>query len=146
MKHLSTKVLRHSRSLLTMASLASALGVSTMSAAQDLSDQQDFATQGEVVEVAIGAGQFLPNKVTVHVGDTIRWTNKTAVAHTVTADPSLERRAGDVILPEGALPFHSGSLVSGAVFTQVLNVPGAYQYVCIPHELHGMIAQIEVLP
>ncbi len=146
MKRLGTKVLRHSRSLLAVASLASALGISTMSAAQDLSDRQDLATQNEIVEVAIGAGQFLPNKITVHVGDTIRWTNRTAVTHTVTADPSLERRAGDIILPEGGVPFHSGALVPGAVFTQVLNVPGAYQYVCVPHELHGMIAQIEVLP
>lgn len=92
------------------------------------------------------ARTFVPAKVVIHVGQTVRWENPSYLVHTVTADPADAARPGDVKLPEGARPFRSGSLEPGAVFEHTFVVPGLYQYVCQPHELQGMIGQVVVLP
>jgi len=99
------------------------------------------------VKVSItSAMTFSPDKVQVRVGDTVEFVNESRIPHTVTADPSLAKDPANVILPEGAAPFHSGRLNAGKSFSHQFTVGGLYQYICLPHEGMGMRAQVEVLP
>jgi plastocyanin len=99
------------------------------------------------VKVSItSAMTFSPDKVQVRVGDTVEFVNESRIPHTVTADPSLAKDPANVILPEGAAPFHSGRIAPGKNFIHQFTVGGLYQYICLPHEGMGMRAQVEVLP
>lgn len=88
--------------------------------------------------------RFLPDTVRVRVGDAVRWENGSDVIHTVTADPDRAARADNVSLPEGVAPFDSGDIVPGGVYVRVFRVPGTYAYVCVPHELAGMVGVVIV--
>lgn len=88
--------------------------------------------------------KFTPAKVTVKVGDTVRWRNVSALVHTVTDDPDRVAKDKDYALPEGAEPFNSGKLKPKATYEHTFNVPGTYRYFCIPHEGAGMIAEVIV--
>lgn len=82
--------------------------------------------------------------VRVRVGETVRWTNPSAVAHTVTADASKAANAANVRLPDGAEPFDSGSVPAGGQFDHTFTVSGRYDYVCLPHEGAGMVGTVIV--
>jgi plastocyanin len=98
-------------------------------------------------EVTVGMTnelRYVPEEVTVMVGQTVVWTNTSTLVHTVTADPALARERREVHLPEGAQPFDSGQIAPGATFRHTFDVPGLYVYFCIPHELEDMIGRINV--
>lgn len=139
---------KHMKRLLTATVLVALLGTTAESFAQSDEMDENFAEihQPETLAVQIQSGKFSEKKLTVHVGDTVVWTNTTTIKHTVTADVAFAKNAADVVLPAGAEPFHSGLLIPGQTFSHTFAVAGIYQYVCVPHELHGMIAQVEVLP
>ncbi len=103
-----------------------------------------MAVNAETVRVSITGIKFLPNVIQVRAGDTVEFTNDSNFTHTVTADPKLAKNAANIILPAGATPFHSGPLAPGVNFSRTFTVPGLYQYVCLPHEKHGMFGQVEV--
>jgi amicyanin len=63
--------------------------------------------------------QFEPTPITVMTGETVTWTNKDAVAHTVTST--------------GAKQFDSGNLQAGKSFSFTFDTPGTYQYTCTLH-------------
>lgn len=102
--------------------------------------------------VAMTAGQtFDPEELTVTAGQTVTWTNESSESHTVTASEDG--------LPEGASYFASGGassedaarddledglLSEGETFELTFDEPGAYRYVCIPHEEQGMVGTIVV--
>jgi plastocyanin len=88
--------------------------------------------------------QFEPSQVSVRVGAPVRWRNNSAVAHTVTADPSRVQTADHVQLPAGVEPFESESVPPGQVFTRQFTVAGEYRYVCRIHEGSGMVGIITV--
>jgi plastocyanin len=88
--------------------------------------------------------RYVPEEVTVMVGQTVVWTNTSTLVHTVTADPLLAQRRRDVVLPEGAPPFNSGQIAPGETFRHTFDLPGLYVYFCIPHELEDMIGRINV--
>lgn len=69
-------------------------------------------------EVWIKGMAFGPSSITVSAGTTITWTNKDAVAHTVTSDNGL---------------FDSGNLTANSTFSRQFNTPGTYPYHCTPH-------------
>lgn len=103
------------------------------------------AARAEVVRVEIRDGmKFVPEVTRVNPGDTIEFVNVSRLPHTVTADPALVKDPGNVVLPEGAAPFHSGRIEPGARFEHKFDEPGSYQYVCLPHEAHGMKGRVEV--
>lgn len=90
--------------------------------------------------------RFTPDTIVVRAGDTVLWRNTSDVAHTVTADPGRASDPGNVRLPQGASPFHSGMLQPGNQFRHTFSVPGEYVYFCVPHEQMGMIGRIIVEP
>ncbi len=84
---------------------------------------QTAAGSTTAVDVAIvDCGEmwrFDPPHVEIPLGATVTWTNRTAVAHTVTGE---------------ALTFaDSGLLDPGDSFSQTFTEPGTYSYVCGPH-------------
>ena len=90
--------------------------------------------------------KFGPDEVRIHVGDTVEWRNASIETHTVTDDVSVAKNATDADLPAGAQPFDSGPLRPGQVYRHTFSVAGRYRYFCRPHETHGMVATVDVIP
>lgn len=78
---------------------------------------------------------FVPETVTIRVGDTVEWRNTGKIVHWVTIGPPI---------PKGAQPFDSGPMPPGAVYRHPFTVAGHYNYVCVPHAGTGMIGVVEV--
>lgn len=78
--------------------------------------------------------KFTPDTVRIETGETVKWGNTSLLAHSVTGDPSQSTVEGSAELPDGANPFDSGMLDPKQTFEHTFEVPGTYQYFCIPHE------------
>lgn len=107
------------------------------------------ATDAEAAAVVVEMNdelQFDPKKVTIAAGQTVLWKGVGSFAHTVTADPDKPTNPENVRLPEGASVFDSGRIQPGETFSYTFEAPGSYRYFCIPHELAGMIGEVEVNP
>ncbi|WP_181685854.1 plastocyanin/azurin family copper-binding protein [Halorhabdus salina] len=105
-------------------------------------------------DIGMSDSRFLPKEYRVDPGTTVVWKNTSARAHTVTAY--------DASVPDGAAYFASGeydneeaaredwfesgggAIYSGGTYTHTFEEPGAYPYVCIPHEADGMAGTIVV--
>jgi uncharacterized repeat protein (TIGR01451 family) len=61
---------------------------------------------------------YQPPTITIHVGDTVIWTNAGSLQHSVTADDSS---------------FDSGLFGTGATWRMTFNTAGSYSYHCAPH-------------
>lgn len=83
------------------------------------------AARAETVAVTIKGMTFTPATVTVHVGDTIVWTNEDFVAHTATA----RDKAWDVLIAAGK----TGSLT--------VTTPGTVAYYCRFHPM--MVGEVD---
>ena len=88
--------------------------------------------------------KFEPASITVAKGTSVTWTNTSQTAHTVTDDPAKASNKADAALPAGAQPWDSGNLNPGQTFSHTFDVPGTYQYFCIPHAMAGMTGTIVV--
>ena len=109
-------------------------------------------SSGDGNTVAMQSGQrFEPKVLTVDAGETVTFINESEDAHTVTAYENE--------IPEAASYFSSGGfanenearddlagglLSAGEKFDVRFEMPGTYQYFCIPHEDSGMIGRIVV--
>ena len=113
---------------------------------------QPFAgNPGRAVEIrmrsdALGSRVwFDPVGLRIAPGTTVRWVLESNVHSTTayhTANGSWASR-----IPAGAEPWDSGILTEpGQVFERRLDVPGVYDYHCIPHEMAGMVGRIVVIP
>jgi len=105
-------------------------------------------------DIGMSSMAFEPETIEVPVGTEVVWRNTNSRAHTVTAYESA--------LPEGADFFAtggfesedaareawrddgSGNIYGGETFSYTVEVPGTYDYFCIPHESGGMVGRIEV--
>lgn len=96
-----------------------------------------------VVEMS-GQMRFVPDTLTIKVGETVTWITRGAIPHTTTADPAKAREPAYVRLPEGAEPWDSGLLTSGESWSRTFDVPGEYAYFCLPHQSAGMLATLTV--
>ncbi|WP_101296480.1 cupredoxin domain-containing protein [Halegenticoccus soli] len=105
-------------------------------------------------DVGMRAVAFDPSEYTVSVGDEVVWTNTSSRAHTVTAyENSIPEGAdyfasggydGEAAAREAWREDMGGALTSGQSYRHTFDVPGRYDYVCIPHEQGGMIGTIVV--
>lgn len=104
-----------------------------------------------VVEVVVGpednSHRFVPRRVTIPVGGTVRWRFATD-GHNVSARPRASPR---VRLPAGAEPFSSyppgESFVfasEGSTYEHRFTVPGRYVYVSVPDAGEGMVGTVVV--
>ncbi len=87
---------------------------------------------------------FDPSKVTINVGDTVRWENTGNSVHHATDDHAMAIKGDDVRIPPGADVFDSGFMRPGETFTHTFTTPGIYKYVCVAHEASGMIGEVVV--
>lgn len=78
-------------------------------------------------EVFIQGMAFNPTTITVAAGTTITWTNKDAIAHTVTSKTKL---------------FDSGSIGSNGTFSYTFATAGTFSYYCTIHP--SMVASVTV--
>ena len=76
------------------------------------------------VRVTIDGAKFSPADVTAHPGDTVIWTNKDILAHTVTAQ-------------SGA--FDSKVIVPGGTWKLVVRKAGNFPYKCSFHPMTGTL-------
>src|SRR5205085_9559554 len=76
----------------------------------------------KTVDVAMTADMtFVPDTVTIDVGDTVRWTNKDATTkHTATRKASPES-------------FDSGKIGANATYSHTFKTKGTFPYICVPH-------------
>jgi plastocyanin len=92
--------------------------------------------------------KFVPNRITIHVGQTVKWINEAdegGAGHTVTTNPEKVTDPKHVSMPSGAKPFDSGNINPGKSYMYTFKVPGVYKYACAPHE--GMMrGEITVEP
>ncbi|WP_049985464.1 cupredoxin domain-containing protein [Halobellus rufus] len=105
-------------------------------------------------DVGMTASAFTPPELTIEVGETVVWRNTSSRGHTITAyDSGIPEDAeffatGDYDSTEAAREaFRSefgGSIDSGATWSHTFEVPGEYEYFCIPHEQGGMVGTIVV--
>ncbi len=102
------------------------------------------AAPAAVIKMNDTPPKFVPDKVTIKVGQTVQWENNAQTLHSVDADPSMVQDAKDISLPAGAKPFDSGFMNPGATWEYTFTTPGTYKYTCVPHEKDGMIGTIEV--
>lgn len=76
-------------------------------------------------QIAIDNFAFAPATLTVHVGDTVTWTNRDEEPHTVAAS-------------DGS--FHSQGMGTGATFSHTFSAAGKVDYVCSIHPMmHGTV-------
>lgn len=105
-------------------------------------------------EIGMRASAFVPRRLETTVGATVVWRNTNSRAHTVTAY--------EATLPEGAAYFASGgfttepaareafwarfggSIPSEETYAHTFEVPGEYDYFCVPHERGGMVGRVTV--
>ncbi len=69
-------------------------------------------------EVFIQSMTFNPGTITVAANTTITWTNKDAVAHTVTSNSGL---------------FDSGNIGNNGTYSHLFTTAGTYPYFCTIH-------------
>lgn len=87
---------------------------------------------------------FEPPGLWVAPGQTIRFVNEDkANVHSATAfHPDLHGRERRI--PQTAQPWTSELLLPGEHYEVSLQVPGVYDYYCLPHLAHGMVGRIVV--
>ena len=75
--------------------------------------------------VTISDFQFTPATITIHVGDTVTWTNHGPSAHTATANDSS---------------FNTGVLQKGHSASHTFTTAGTFTYICQIHPfMHGTV-------
>ena len=105
-------------------------------------------------DVGMLATAYQPRQITVSVGDTVVWENTSARSHTVTATEGGIPEAAEFFASGGFDDYATaeatwqsdfgGRLESGDRFEHTFTVPGAYEYVCIPHREGGMYGTVVV--
>jgi plastocyanin len=118
--------------------------------------------------VAAGAGngtatvmRFLPDRLVVPVGTTVTWTNRDPMEpHTVTFGPEPQGPNAD-FTPVGLDgPAHAtvshpdqqvssgafGGMLSPSTFKVTFTAPGKYTYICMLHDMMGMVGTVIVGP
>lgn len=104
------------------------------------------AQTGETLDVGMYTeeGEYYFDPVGLHVepGETVTWINESG-AHTTTSYSPENPGASVRRIPNEAEPWHSPTFVeSGATFEYTFEVPGTYEYYCVPHKTLGMVGRI----
>ncbi len=80
-------------------------------------------------EVIISGFGFEPKNIVISAGETVKWTNKASLAHTVTSGDNCqkdEQFGSPFLFPEKSKPEKS-------VFERKFDTPGEYKYFCRTH-------------
>lgn len=117
---------------------------------------------GDDYDVGMTAVAFDPATITVSVGEEVVWDNTSARGHTVTAredgipddaeyfasggfdSEQAAREAFEAYRQNPSEVGDNGLISSGAQYRHTFEVPGEYQYVCLPHIQAGMVGAVIV--
>ncbi|WP_135807280.1 plastocyanin/azurin family copper-binding protein [Halorussus marinus] len=138
--------------------LAGASGVATVGLAGcarlGITEPDDSGGDDADHDVGMGASFFRPAEITVEAGTTVVFQNTGNRRHTVTAyesgipeDAEFFASGGfdtEQAAREGWMAGFEGRIESGEVYEHTFEVPGEYQYFCIPHEPSGMVGTVVV--
>lgn len=107
----------------------------TPDAGGQVHEVQMVSTQGGA------SGEFQPKTLTVKRGDVVRWTMADGtVMHNVSFSQADSNPAG--FTPPADSPFLTQQ---GQTYELKIDfAPGTYNYVCVPHEMMGMVGSITV--
>jgi len=137
-----------------LAALGATASASLAGCSSAVSGVADDPCSGEDCHIGMNRTQFLPDVYEISVGDTVVWKNTSEAYHTVTAYEGL--------IPADATFFATGGfdnqeaarnawqLEQGGrlgpreTFEHTFDVPGTYEYFCIPHERAEMDGKIIV--
>jgi plastocyanin len=94
---------------------------------------------------------FVPETLTVSVGDTVTWENVGSIGHSVTAyggeipaDAAYFASGGFESEDAARSAYPEGDIPGGETYEHTFEVAGTYGYFCIPHEMSGMKGTIVV--
>jgi plastocyanin len=90
----------------------------------------DTSPEPLLVEVSVNNNFFSPDRLTVNVGDTVRWTNVTGDLHNVFSCTTSQVGCGGVASQES---FTSGPASAFFVDQHTFSQPGSNPYICQPH-------------
>lgn len=133
---------------------SSGCGGGNLAPAPDAPPQTWIVNAGGSVQLeAIQALDFYPNTMTIHSGDTITWTNSTAIPHTVSIPPAGQAPPVGPPNPapignnvfDNSVYISSGFLTKGKSYSVKFTKPGTYAYYCMVHQPE-MAGQIIVVP
>jgi len=79
-------------------------------------EQNETGAEAEVIDVEIRNYKYIPESLTVNVGQTVRWTNYDTVLHDVVGSG-----------------IESEYLKQGETFTYTFEQEGKYEYICTIH-------------
>lgn len=106
-------------------------------------------------DVGMRPNAFTPETLEVTVGTTVLWRNTDSRRHTITAyengiPADAEYFASGGFESEAAArdswrTGFGGNIESGGEYKHTFDVPGTYQYFCIPHESTQMVGTVRVL-
>lgn len=129
------ELLRHGgRAAMAIAALPLVAGCTVLSATDD----------NRYVVIMTPGNRFSPAGMSIPVGATVVWRNMDVDPHTSTTRVDLLDDPDRVSLPEGADPWHSGDVLTGAQWSHTFTEPGTYLYACAHHQASGMIGTITV--
>ena len=87
--------------------------------------EQESASSAPVnYDIEIREFAFHPVEITLNAGDTVTWTNRDSVRHTVTSEGTGEKELNSGYL--GNKPWDD-------TYSHTFNEPGTYNYYCIVH-------------
>ena len=109
---------------------------------------------GSEGDIQMYPSAFDPVEFTVSVGDTVVWYNSSSRRHTVTAyesaipdDAEYFASGGyedDTAARQAWTDEFGGAITSGESYSHTFEVPGRYEYFCVPHEQGGKVGTIVV--
>lgn len=119
--------------------LSGLLGVALVAGTAAVSDAQLLSNRTFPVNITNDSPWFTPTRISVVIGDTVKWTNRSQGTHTITSlmqavpqatsiDTS-SRNAGVTI--GGA--FDRRACTPGCTFSVTFNNPGTFPYICFIH-------------
>jgi plastocyanin len=96
--------------------------------------------------------KYVPETVEIATGGNVTWINEGVVAHSVTAYEDQIPSDAEYFASGGfdtesaasqAYP-EQGAIGENETYDHTFEVPGTYEYFCIPHESGGMIGTVVV--
>lgn len=110
--------------------------------------------QSAEYDVGMSANAFLPETFEIEAGDAVTWANTGSRNHSVTAYASGIPDEADYFASGGFgsekaarnawFEAGEGAISSNAIYEHTFELPGRYEYFCIPHEPTGMVGTIVV--
>lgn len=103
---------------------------------------------GDEYDIGMDRNAFTPKTYETTVGEPIRWKNTSGSVHTVTAYGGVFETSEADYFASGGYESESaardawfddqgGAIGVGETFEHTIEVPGEYQYFCVPHETDG---------